>query len=574
MRRLLLSYCLFCMTHLLQAQYVYTINADSVKITNHCDTAELIIENHTQHVPGFLFNKGRGRTEFRKVMQQLNPTTYLIGGDTLFTSPNAWMQGGNSFGTTGILGTFDNNHLDIYTNSSQKARFTNTGNLLLGATADNGYRLQLQGSTSSSIYFNPGLSRPTDRMRIGGLLNTADGQNSIIQMSNDGGGTYSNVLVERDGYIGMGVSPAVPQGWVVANPALRIYPWGDVSVVGPGFYLGRENGPANSSRLIMTVSNTNEWTQGDGYPNGQNSYYFGTQLLGLQQGQNFVRPPLNISARSLHFQVGQPDAEAGMFSESGNLVLGSNADAGYKLQVLGGHSLFNNSILFDDGRFGPPNLVARFFAGRAIYYQSNNSGDQHIFENNIGTGFTGNLVTLDPGAYPGLNDAQLSLRVRGKYGTVGLNVNMIGYTGIGTETPTAQLHTTGSVRFAGLTSDTSLNRVLVSDASGNLYYRNLSSWSSAMIFQSGLTVNGILSAQKIKLRPVQWADYVFDNAYRLPSLGEIENYIQQHKHLPGIPSATEVAANGVDMGESQAALLQKIEELTLYILQQEKKIQQ
>ncbi|WP_177193743.1 hypothetical protein [Niastella yeongjuensis] len=42
------------------AQYVYTIKADSVKITNSCDTAELIIENHTQTVPGFLFNKGRG----------------------------------------------------------------------------------------------------------------------------------------------------------------------------------------------------------------------------------------------------------------------------------------------------------------------------------------------------------------------------------------------------------------------------------------------------------------------------------------------------------------------------------
>ena len=69
-----------------RAQYVYTINADSVKITNHCDTAELIIENHTQNVPGFLYNKGRGRTEFRKALQKLNATTYLIGGDTLFTS--------------------------------------------------------------------------------------------------------------------------------------------------------------------------------------------------------------------------------------------------------------------------------------------------------------------------------------------------------------------------------------------------------------------------------------------------------------------------------------------------------
>jgi hypothetical protein len=66
------------------AQYVYTIRADSVKITNSCDTAELIIENHTQTVPGFLYNKGRGRTEFRRGAVKINESAYLIGADTLY----------------------------------------------------------------------------------------------------------------------------------------------------------------------------------------------------------------------------------------------------------------------------------------------------------------------------------------------------------------------------------------------------------------------------------------------------------------------------------------------------------
>jgi hypothetical protein len=65
------------------AQYVYTIKADSVKITNSCDTAELILENHTQTVPGFLFNKGRGRTEFRRGLFSLNDSIYVLGNDTL-----------------------------------------------------------------------------------------------------------------------------------------------------------------------------------------------------------------------------------------------------------------------------------------------------------------------------------------------------------------------------------------------------------------------------------------------------------------------------------------------------------
>src|SRR5258708_18493950 len=95
----------------LKAQYVYTIKADSVKLTN-CDSSELIIENHTQNVPGFLFNNGNGRTSFKRGAQKLNDTSYLVGTDTIKWRGNSWLQGGNSFGRTGILGTLDNNHLD------------------------------------------------------------------------------------------------------------------------------------------------------------------------------------------------------------------------------------------------------------------------------------------------------------------------------------------------------------------------------------------------------------------------------------------------------------------------------
>jgi hypothetical protein len=86
MNRFVLLFMLFSIGQTLHAQYVYTIKADSVKITNSCDTAELIIENHTQNVSGFLFNKGRGRTEFRKAAIKLNDSMYLIGADTLNTS--------------------------------------------------------------------------------------------------------------------------------------------------------------------------------------------------------------------------------------------------------------------------------------------------------------------------------------------------------------------------------------------------------------------------------------------------------------------------------------------------------
>src|SRR5690242_9375002 len=83
MRRLMLMLVLIGTCQGIFAQYVYTIKADSVKITNSCDTAELIVENHTQDVCGFLFNKGKGRTEFRRGAIPLNDSMYLIGCDTI-----------------------------------------------------------------------------------------------------------------------------------------------------------------------------------------------------------------------------------------------------------------------------------------------------------------------------------------------------------------------------------------------------------------------------------------------------------------------------------------------------------
>jgi hypothetical protein len=145
MNRILLFLALMGAGQITYAQYVYTIKADSVKITNSCDTAELIIENHTQNVPGFLFNKGRGRTEFRRVLQNVNDNTFLIGADTLRLS-NFWKQGGNSFGATGLLGTNDNYPLTFLQNGVEKGRLETSGNWLFNTTQDRGYLAQFNGN--------------------------------------------------------------------------------------------------------------------------------------------------------------------------------------------------------------------------------------------------------------------------------------------------------------------------------------------------------------------------------------------------------------------------------------------
>ncbi|SMC75235.1 hypothetical protein [Pedobacter africanus] len=116
---------------------------------------------------------------------------------------------------------------------------------------------------------------------------------------------------------------------------------------------------------------------------------------------------------------------------------------------------------------------------------------------------------------------------------------------------------------------------------------NGSSFASRMVFTQGgnlgiginspsdkLAVNGNIRAKEIKVETANWPDYVFAKDYQLPTLQETERHIKDKGHLPGIPSAAEVSANGVDLGAMNAKLLQKIEELTLHLIRLEKENQE
>lgn len=82
-----------------------------------------------------------------------------------------------------------------------------------------------------------------------------------------------------------------------------------------------------------------------------------------------------------------------------------------------------------------------------------------------------------------------------------------------------------------------------------------------------------IRTRKVKVDQANWPDYVFDEKYRLPSITEIEAFIHQNRHLPEIPSAREVEEKGLDLGDQQARLLKKIEEMTLYIINMHKEIE-
>jgi hypothetical protein len=169
---------------------------------------------------------------------------------------------------------------------------------------------------------------------------------------------------------------------------------------------------------------------------------------------------------------------------------------------------------------------------------------------------------------------------------------------VGVTGPTA-LNVNGTTKTTGfqLTTGAAAGKILVSDASG------IASWSSASsAFSSGwtstgnnlfntntggaiginctaipagymLSVNGHVRARKIRVDSETWCDYVFAEGYNLTPIKELEKFISTYKHLPEIPSAMEVKEQGIDLADMDARLLKKVEEMTLYIIQLEKRIE-
>ncbi|MFD2581617.1 hypothetical protein ACFSR6_03885 [Pedobacter vanadiisoli] len=109
------------------------------------------------------------------------------------------------------------------------------------------------------------------------------------------------------------------------------------------------------------------------------------------------------------------------------------------------------------------------------------------------------------------------------------------------------------------------NSLVISGANGNVGIGTAN-------LTDALTVAGKIGAREIKVSTNAGADFVFDPDYNLPDLTELEQFVKTNKHLPEIPTAQQMVENGVNLGELNIKLLQKVEELTLHLIEKEKQL--
>jgi hypothetical protein len=232
------------------------------------------------------------------------------------------------------------------------------------------------------------------------------------------------------------------------------------------------------------------------------------------------------------------------FQQNGNVGLGIGlATPRGRLDVVGAGTTSSTSNLLLRNSVGDTLLRMRDDGRMGIGYNGSSYGRTL---NMGGTGinfYTANEVAFGGAIFP--TDTSLVI-----WSNSGANNYLVfqpswGNTGIGTYTPNAKLHLNGAMLIGG---------------------------NSARIATGyQLSVDGKIIAEEVKVQlSTAWPDYVFGDNYKLMPIEELEKSIRQNRHLPNIPAAAVVEKDGINLGDMNKRLMEKVEELTLYIIQLKK----
>lgn len=223
------------------------------------------------------------------------------------------------------------------------------------------------------------------------------------------------------------------------------------------------------------------------------------------------------------FIFSEVNAQSNIFPENGNVGIGTLSPQ-FKLQINSGHSDTNFNLHYENSDLTKYADLTLWASEPGLTWTGVGIGN-NVYNSVAGLAGIVRISNLKGGSYLRLLDQEIRLNIIKLDGTdiSALAVDANGNIGIGTLAPSSKL-----------------------------------------------AVNGKIRAHEIKVEVANWPDYVFVKGYQLPTLQETEQHIKQKGHLKDIPSAEEVKANGIDLGEMNAMLLKKIEELTLHLIQLKK----
>ena len=260
-----------------------------------------------------------------------------------------------------------------------------------------------------------------------------------------------------------------------------------------------------------------------------------------------------------------------------NFVLASNGNAG-----IGTASPGNK--LDVNGTAAAPNLIAN--SGYASFYQS--GGYARITVGGFTSGSFAGWIQSSDGA-----GSALSLSLEPSSGNVGIGTTSPGYK-LDVQGGNASIYNAGTqssldigsvatgktyleIKTSGDANGyASLQSVGISGTSfGNIAFNPFGGNVGIGTTNPGaymLAVKGNVHAQQVNVDMTGWSDYVFKRNYVLPPLAEVKTYIDQNHHLPDIPSEQQIVKDGLDLGEMNKLLMKKVEELTLYLIEKDKQV--
>lgn len=324
------------------------------------------------------------------------------------------------------------------------------------------------------------------------------------------------------------------------------------------------------------------------------------------QGSGGIGVDLKVNGR---IQTGDANTSGGMWVDAANTMMMGQ----YGADRIG---LFSNGawrmIVNPDGNVGigtaSPNAPLQFantFAKRKVVLYEEGNNDHQYYGLGVETGTTRFQIGNATAAFRFFraDNATGSTEV--------FTVQGDGKVGVGTAAPAYPLHVSGKIGSGGLMLESNTPGINTNQAAQYLHIYNHLTGANGLkaggvlvaddyayaapakndLIVKGkvaigtplasnpnnytLAVNGQVGAKDVRVESssATWPDYVFDAAYALPSLQEVETFLKVHKHLKEIPSAREIGENGHRLGEMDALLLKKIEELTLYLIEQNKKME-